>query len=144
MKSQWQAEAEAMRNLDQTIKTVGPIDGFRMQYQLAARDVKRQTEFGPVTGRSVSFERFRIIPQPGLQGESVTAALAAGSQFRQILSRHEPRKTTVSVWLYPDGFSDHHQVKTWLYENGYQMASWPLKFGRQISGGPNGFKTSAQ
>lgn len=142
MKDEWRLKAEQrLMQLDHTVETVGPLDGFRLQYQLTA------VENGPAgagQGRSISFDRFRVIPQPNQSSETVATALTEGSRFRTILSRHEPRKTTVSIWLYPDGFSNHRAIKTWLHENGYQMASWPLEFGRHISGGPNGFKTSAQ
>jgi hypothetical protein len=140
MKSQWRVKAEALKTANRTTATVGPLGGFRLQYQLAASDV------GPrgSGGRSVQFDHFRIFPQPTLAGEPVAAALADGSEFRRALADFNPAETTVSIWLYPDGFDDHRQIKTWLHENGFQMASWPLQFGRHISGGPKGFKTSAQ
>ena len=133
MKDEWRLQAEqSLKTSNSTIETVGPLDGFRLQYQLSAAEAER--------GRAIRLDRFQVIPQPSLPGETVSVALAEGSRFRDILSRHEPRRTTVSIWLYPDGFSDHRAIKTWLYENGYQMASWPLEYGRHISGGPNGFK----
>jgi len=142
MKDEWRLKAEQrLTHLNHTVETVGPLEGFRLQYQLTA------VETGPAgarPGRSITFDRFRVIPQPNQSSETVAEALAEGSQFRSILSRHEPRRTTVSIWLYPDGFSDHRTIKTWLHENGYQIASWPLEHGRHIAGGPNGFKTSAQ
>ena len=137
MKDEWRLQAEqSLKTSNRTVETVGPLEGFRLQYQLSAAEVER--------GRTIRLDRFQVIPQPNVPGEKLDVALAEGSDFREILSRHEPRKTTVSIWLYPDGFSDHRAIKTWLYENGYQMASWPLEYGRHISGGPNGFKTSAQ
>lgn len=140
MKSQWRVKAEALKTANRTTATVGPIGGFRLQYQLAASDT------GPrgSRGRSVHFDHFRIFPQPTLAGESIDTALAEGSEFRRALANYNPAETTVSIWLYPDGFDDHRKIKTWLHENGFQMASWPLQFGRHISGGPKGFKTSAQ
>ena len=142
MKDEWRFKAEQrLTHSNHTVETVGPLDGFRLQYQLTA------VENGPAgarQGRSITFDRFRVIPQPNQSSETVAAALAEGSRFRSILSRHEPRRTTVSIWLYPDGFSDHRTIKSWLHENGYQIASWPLDHGRHIAGGPNGFKTSAQ
>jgi len=137
MKDEWRLRAEqSLKTSSRTIETVGPLDGFRLQYQLSAAEAE--------LGKAIRLDRFQIIPQPNLPGEPIATALAGGSRFRSILSRHEPRRTTVSIWLYPDGFSDHRAIKSWLYENGYQMASWPLEYGRHISGGPNGFKTSAQ
>ena len=142
MKDEWRLKAEQrLATSDRTVETVGPLEGFRLQYQLTAAD---RGPAGAGLGRAIRLDRFQIIPQPNLPGKTIATAFAEGSRFREILSRHEPRRTTVSVWLYPDGFADHRAIKTWLYENGYQMASWPLEHGRHISGGPNGFKTSAQ
>ena len=142
MKAEWRLKAEQrLVTSNRTIETVGPLDGFRLQYQLHAFD---NGPAGARQGRSIGLDRFQVIPQPNQPNETVAAALTEGSQFRQILSRHEPNRTTVSIWLYPDGFADHRTIKTWLHEHGFQMASWPLDHGRHISGGPNGFKTSAQ
>jgi len=87
---------------------------------------------------------FSIVPLAREFGEPVAVALAPGSEFQKMLGRHRPGKTTVSIWVYPQSFGEHAEVKTWLHENGFQMASWPLENGKRISGGPNGFKTSAQ
>lgn len=144
MKSEWKVKAEKLKQASRTIETVGPIKNFRMQYELVTEIFKEQTQHGPVEGRAVRFNQFFLHPRSGEFGETVNKALAESSEFKEILSRYEPRKTTVSIWVYPDSFQGHNQVKNWLHENGFQMASWPLDKGRKISGGPNGFKTSAQ
>ncbi|MEL7499447.1 MAG: hypothetical protein AAFN77_17720 [Planctomycetota bacterium] len=144
MKSEWKLKAEKLTNAPLTIETVGPIDGFRLQYELGAKTIEEPSEFGMLQRRSVQFQRFIIVPLPDAFSESVEVALSEGSKFRQRLSRLQAGNTTVSIWVYPDGFDDHAKIKTWLHENGYQMASWPLMTGRPISGGPQGFKTSAQ
>ncbi len=144
MKREWKLKAEKLAEANGTLETVGPVAGYRMQYQLAAQNVPQQTQVGIVERREVQFDRFIVLPQPGLQGETVEQALQAGSQFLQRLEGRQPARTTVSIWLYPDGFAEHGKIKTWLHEQGFRMASWPLVEGRPISGGPNGFKTSAQ
>ena len=144
MKSEWKVKAEKLKQASRTLETVGPIANFRMQYELVAEVVPQRTKVGSVDRRSVSFKQFQLLPTSGSMGESVEAALSGRSQFLDILSRYEPRKTTVSIWVYPESYDDHQTVKSWLHENGFQMASWPLDFGKRISGGPNGFKTSAQ
>ncbi len=142
MKNEWRLKAEQrLVNSNRTIETVGPLDGFRLQYQLSAVD---HGPAGARRGRSIGLDRFQIIPQHNHPSETVATALTKESRFRSILSRHEPRRTTVSIWLYPDDFANHRTIKNWLHENGFQIASWPLDHGRHISGGPNGFKTSAQ
>ena len=144
MKSEWKVKAEKLRQANQTIETVGPIRNYRMQYELAAQYVTQNTNVGPISSKSVSFQHFVVLPASLTLGETIADALMEGSDFLDVLSRHEPRKTTVSIWVYPNSFAEHNQLKDWIHENGFQMASWPLGHGKKISGGPNGFKTSAQ
>lgn len=144
MKSEWKVKAEKLRQANQTIETVGPIRNYRMQYELSAEPVRAVTNPGLVSQKTVSFRHFVILPAKLDLGETVTDALQDRSEFLSILSRYEPRKTTVSIWVDPDSFAEHNRLKNWLHENRFQMASWPLDYGRNISGGPNGFKTSAQ
>lgn len=141
MKSEWKVKAEKLNQANRTVETVGPIQNYRLQYELIAQAV------GPQTGvprKNIKFKQFTIYPSAGELGESLEVALAPGSQFNEILRRHEPRKTTVSIWVYPDSFTAHNEFKKMLHQSGFQMASWPLDHGKKISGGPDGFKTSAQ
>jgi hypothetical protein len=144
MKSEWKVKAEKLKQASRTTETVGPIKDFRMQYELVTETFREQTQHGTVERKAVRFNQFFLHPRAGQIGEPVAAALAEQSEFREMLSRFEPRKTTVSIWVYPDSYGEHNQIKNWLHKNGFQMASWPLEQGRRISGGPNGFKTSAQ
>ncbi len=144
MKSEWKVKAEKLQQANRTIETIGPIRNYRMQYELAVEDVTQSTNVGPVSRKTVSFQHFVLLPASLTMGETIAEALQDGSEFLDTLSRHEPRKTTVSIWVYPDSYEEHNQLKNWIHENGFQMASWPLDHGKKISGGPNGFRTSAQ
>ena len=144
MKSEWKVKAEKLKQADRTIETIGPIANYRMQYELVSETVKQNTQFGEVARQSVRFKQFSIQPLAREFGEPVDLALQDGSEFQKKLARLEPRKTTVSIWVYPGSFGGHNKIKSWLHERGFQMASWPLEFGKRISGGPQGFKTSAQ
>ena len=144
MKSEWKVKAEKLKRANQTLETVGPIAGYRLQYELVSTTIEQPTPQGIVTRQGVQFDRFSIFPASGLPGVEIEAALQDQSEFRSVLARYVPGKTTVSVWVYPDSYGQYNQVKDWLYEEGFQVACWPLDFGRRISGGPNGFRTSAQ
>ncbi len=141
MKSEIRLKAEKLKQSDVTRETIGPIGGFRLQYELGIVPVNQT---GQSNSRVVRFNRFVIQPVSPDAGESLQAALSDGSQFANILQRHEPRRTTVSVWVYPNSFAEYSKLKEWLHERGFQMASWPLSEGRPISGGPDGLRTSAQ
>ncbi|MFT5300974.1 MAG: hypothetical protein ACI87E_000520 [Mariniblastus sp.] len=144
MKSEWKVKAEKLKRADRTIETVGPVANFRMQYELAVENVRQETKVGPTSRKSVQFKHFKLLPTSVSAGESISDAISSDSEFNAVLGRYQPMETTVSVWVYPDGFEDHNRLKNWLHENSFQMASWPLEYGKQISGGPNGFRTSAQ
>lgn len=96
----------------------------------------------------IQFNGFQLFPASENLGVPVAEALVDSdqqtSEFAYALRRFPPGKTTVSLWVYPDSFAEYNQVKNWLYDRGYQVACWPLNHDKWISGGPNGFRTSAQ
>lgn len=138
MKQDWKLIAERRTQFNNARDTTGPIGNFRLQYELETSSLVGDR-------RQIRFKRFTLYPVVEDAGEPVAVALAdPQSQWNQLLRNQTPHQTTVSVWVYPDSFEDHATVKTWLYEHKFKMASWPLDFGRLISGGPNGLRTSAQ
>ncbi len=144
MKSEWKVKAEKLLLSSNTYETVGPIGEFRLQYQLASRIVKVATEMGTVDRRVTDFDHFVLRPLSGQTGEMMTKALSTGSDFSNRLDRLKPGRTTVSLWVYPDSYDDLPLLKTRLREKGFQIATWPLQFGKLISGGPNGFRAASQ
>ena len=144
MKTEWRVKAEKLQHSPTTLETIGPIDGFRMQYELESVSVMRSTEFGEAVHQVVRLSRFVLFPVIDGAGETVSQAFQENSEFRQKIEQRPAGKTTVSVWAYPDSFSQFNELKKWLRNEGYQTACWPLTEGSLISGGPNGFRTSAQ
>lgn len=144
MKSQWKVVAENLSNSNQAIETVGPIDGYRLRYELRKRRSTRSTPNGNVQGEFIEFDHFVVLATNEQAGETLGQAFQSGSDFLKRLSDRQPERTTVSVWVYPDSYEDFMKLKRELHRQGFQIASWPLEHGRPISGGPRGFKTSAQ
>ena len=138
MKQDWQLIAERKTEFNNARDTIGPIGNFRLQYEL-------ESSATAGSRRRIRFKRFALYPVNENAGEPVAVALSnPASQWNAVLKNLNPAQTTVSIWVYPDAFVDHSMVKGWLYDNGFKMASWPLEYGRLISGGPDGLKTSAQ
>lgn len=138
MKQQWKLIAERRTQFNNSRDTIGPVGNFRLQYELETSSLAGDR-------RQIRFKRFALYPVDEDAGEPVAAALGdPQSQWNEMLRNLTPHQTTVSVWVYPGSFQDHATVKQWLYEHKFKMASWPLEFGRLISGGPNGLRTSAQ
>lgn len=144
MKAEWKYKAEKLGQDPATVEVIGPIENFRMEYELVAESPVPNQPLDANRGIIVRFNKFMIEPvQPNL-GETLDIALAEGSQFRQRLSRLAPGKTTISIWVYPESYEPLLQLRQWLREQGYQTACWPLETGRPITGGPNGLRTTAQ
>jgi hypothetical protein len=147
MKSEVRAKVEQLRNSPSVISTVGPIQNFQLQYELIGEIVRQSTPNGVLERTVVHFNGFQLFPSSDDLGVPVAAALDGGermSDFRRILQRQTPQKTTISLWVYPDSFTQYNAVKHWLYQQGYQVACWPLDADKRISGSPSGFRTSAQ
>lgn len=144
MRREWKLKSEKLKTADETVETVGPVGSFRLQYTLAGSDVEEITEAGRIQGRSIEFRRFVILPTRDGLGEMVGNALEPGSEFQRELERFDAKKTTVSIWVYSNSYDEFNQLKDFLRERGYETAVWPLGMGKLISGGPNGYRSTAQ
>ena len=148
MKADWKVKGDQVAQNPVTVDTVGPIQNFRLQYELSSQRVSQATSQGVVQRTMIQFSGFQLFPSSEQLGVRVAESIATenemSSEFQSILRQFPSGKTTVSLWVYPDSFSEYNQVKNWLYQQGYQVACWPLEADRWIAGGPNGFRTSAQ
>lgn len=143
MKAEWKHQAEKMGDQPALIEAIGPIENFRMEYELIAeRGDPLQLESSAAL--LIKFNRFVILPMSDELGEPLADALRDGSQFRERLRRQNPARTTVSLWVYPDSYEPLSELKGWLREQGFQAACWPMEAGQPISGGPRGLRTTAQ
>ncbi len=138
MKNEWELKAEKLRSAENTLETVGPIGDFRLQYglEIATRNIQNHQQM------TAQLKQFVLQPTAEKIGENVDMALQNGSQFRSRIDRMIPEKTTVSLWVYPDAYDDLAMIRSWLIDTGFQTASWPLEYGKLISGGPQGFRTT--
>jgi hypothetical protein len=144
---QTQAKRQVYKLLDQPelTDTVGPVNGFRLRYTLERQDAS--PEMVKETGRGGSYARLQkwsLIPTSNELGEPVRLALESSSDFRSSLSKILPGRTTITIWIYPDGFEAFRQVRKELYRLGYLIAARPLPPGTPISGSPEGSKSAAQ
>ena len=123
-------------------ETVGPVGGFRLRYTLERHDVSPAE--GGRGGSYARLQKWTIIPNSDDLGEPVRLALEQGSDFRQALKKILPGRTTITIWVYPDGFDAFRQIRKELYRLGYTIAARPLPPGTPISGSPEGSKSAAQ
>ena len=144
---QSQAKRQVYKLLEQPefTDTIGPVEGFRLRYTLERHDVS--SEEMRTTGRGGSYARLRrwsLIPTANDLGEPVRLALQQGSDFQRTLAKILPGRTTITIWVYPDGFDAFRQIRKELYAGGYSIAARPLPTGEPIAGSPNGSKSAAQ
>jgi hypothetical protein len=145
LKSQAKRQAYKLAEQSELSDTIGPVDGFRLCYTLERYEVAPDGPRG--TGRGGSFvrlQRFTLVPIAEDLGEPVRLALEQGSDFRQALAKILPGRTTITIWVYPDGFDAFRQIRKEMYRLGYAIAARPLPPGEPIGGSPDGTKSAAQ
>lgn len=134
-----------LKDAPRITEVIGPVRGFRMKYTL--RHAKHVT---PISGGAVSvarrieLDRFILVPIRDDFGESLEQAFHEGSEFRSILSRYDPDRTTVTVWVYPDGFNQFRTLKAELFRHGFLTAGRPMPEGHPIGGSPDGSRSASQ
>jgi hypothetical protein len=125
-------------------ETLGPVQGFWMQYTLKRTEHTTPTKVGVSVQTRVELDRFVLVPVTEEAGEPLDAALGDGSEFQSILAQHRPAETTITVWVYPDSYGQFRTIKQALYGKGYLTASRPLPAGHPIGGSPNGTRSAAE
>jgi hypothetical protein len=144
---QTQAKRQISKLLDQPemTDTVGPAGGFRLRYTMERYDVTPELARGGNRGGTYArLQKWTLIPESDDLGEPVRLALEEGSDFRRALAKILPGRTTITIWVYPDGFDAFRQIRKELYRLGYTIAARPLPPGTPISGSPDGSKSAAQ
>ncbi|MCL6503188.1 MAG: hypothetical protein K6T86_10915 [Pirellulales bacterium] len=126
-------------------ETLGPLEGFRMRYTMERialpADVQMALGHAGMVGR---LREFILLPISAELGEPLAEARAPQSAFRNRLAGLVPRKTTVTLWTYPDSFAAFRTLREDLYLAGFTVAGRPLPEGQPIGGSPDGSKSAAQ
>lgn len=126
-------------------ETLGPMEGFRMRYTMERialpADVQMALGHAGMVGR---LREFILLPVAGDLGEPLAQARAPHSAFRSRLAGLVPRKTTITLWTYPDSFAAFRTLREDLYLAGFMVAGRPLPEGQPIGGSPDGSKSAAQ
>ncbi len=135
---------EMMLNRQMFQGTVGPLQGFTMDYVLQRDSLSLAEELK--YGRGIirmSVTGWIIHPEADLELESATEALDPHSNFQRALRLTGP-SSSLTFWVYPDSFEVHRQLKQYAHETGFWVASRPLPEGVPISGSPQGARSLAQ
>jgi len=147
-----QLETEVMRRRNELMTqpritgSLGPIDGFRMQYSIIRQDLPMQLAQEAGMRSMIMLERCEMAPvgDDRMLGETLDQALLPNSAFNSTLLGCRQNEYSVTVWVYPDSFREFQKIKNYLYRRGYETAARPMDFGQPISASPGGTKSSNQ
>ena len=129
--------SSSIANLSNRIETVGPVQGFSLDYVIEARVDQAR---GQVLIRS---REWVVRPMAGHTGETVEEALRADSKLFRVLANVTP-ETTVTLWTYPDSFAAFRSLREELHRRGLPTAGRPLPEGAPIGGSADGSKSVVQ
>lgn len=123
---------------------VGPLVGYKMEYTVKRQSLSLEDElrYGRGIVRMIVSD-WTLRPEADLVTESHDEALKSGSRFLYGIRSAGPG-TTITFWIYPDSFELHDELKAFVQESGFRVASRPLPEGVPIAGSPQGSKSLAQ
>ncbi len=124
--------------------SAGPLEGYEMSYVIQRQSMTLFEEAR--TGQAVvrmGITGWVIEPNASVITENFEQATKINSRFRSALLVGGT-SSTVTFWVYPDSFEIHQQLKSYLNDTGYWVASRPLPEGVPIAGSPTGSKSFAQ
>ena len=147
-----QLETEIMRRRNDLMAqprvtgSLGPIDGFRMQYSVIRQDLPMQLAHEAGVRSVAIFERGEMVPvgDDKMLGETLEQALSPNSVFNTCLLGCRQNEYSVTVWVYPDSFGEFQKIKNYLYRSGYRTAARPMDFGQPIIASRLGTKSANQ
>lgn len=125
--------------------TLGPLDGFQLEYTIISYDTVMRDAYGMGVGRKLELEYAEFVPTHDQLGQSIQEAVQSpNSDLQNRLRGYRQDIYTITVWVYPDSFEEFRQLKQFLYSKGYRVAARPMEAGSPISGSPSGTKSSSQ
>lgn len=134
-----------LKDEDEMVRTIGPIDGIRLQYCFIKKDVVARGRNGVVaSGKAAEFQGFFLLPDHTPLGEPATDAMAAGSEFRRHLQQVDATRTTITIWTYPGNYERLRELRRLVRELGFQVAIRPLPTGKPIGFSPTGSKSVSE
>ncbi len=145
-----QMHAEEIRRRLQTnsqlVETFGPIDGYRVKFELIRRRSVNSVT-GPRVGQrneNTLEQHAEFLPVSDDIGLPVEQALMPGATLYEQLQAVRQQAPSVVVWLYTDSFDEFRTLKRALWEQGFPLAVRPLPPGATIGASPQGSKSAAQ
>lgn len=123
---------------------VGPVGAFSLRYELtpAVSDSLREL----LDGRIATYDMagWEVVPAHDSRGESRDTTLQPASEFGRAIRRLSPESSSVTLWVYPDGFALYRQLRDDLHARGFLVSARPMPAGLPIRGSPTGSLSAGQ
>ncbi len=123
--------------------TVGPVGAFSLRYELV-RQVDLIDEVLDLRGSSYQLGGWEVVPEAVARGETREVAAMPTSEYARAIRRAKPGKSTMTFWVYPDGFELYRDLRDQLHARGYLVAGRPLPTNVPIRGSPGGTTSASQ
>jgi hypothetical protein len=123
---------------------IGPVEGYQLDY-VVEREVMSTVDalrVGPGAVK-IGLSEFVIRPTLSIEEEVAERSLRRDGLVWRRLSA-QPPGSPVTLWVYPDSFSEYRLVASFAHRNGFIVAGRPLPKGMPIAGSPQGSKSVAQ
>ncbi len=124
---------------------VGPVGAFSLRYILG-RSLPSGLDDVLDRRGSLSYDLrgWEIIPTFEGRGETYDAARRPVSEYSRAIGRLNPSRSTVTMWIYPDGFALYRRLRDDLHARGFTVAARPLPDKMAIRGSPSGSLSAGQ
>lgn len=123
---------------------VGPVGAFSLRYVLGRALPAGFDDILDRRSLSYDLRGWEVVPTYEGRGESYDATLRPISDYARVLNRLNPARSTVTMWIYPDGFSLFRKLRDDLHSRGFTVAARPLPDGMTIRGSPSGSLSAGQ
>jgi hypothetical protein len=121
----------------------GPLGPFRLRYTVERErgllDSISETALpDPNTNFRYGMTGWQVEPVALNRGETLQAALAENSEFRQIVDGLDPQQSAVTFFVYPESFALFRRLRDYLYDQDIVVAGRPLPDGVPIASSRRG------
>jgi hypothetical protein len=145
MKKDFTENEWRLKNQDEMVRTIGPINGFRLKFWFVKEDIMRSSDAGTyMLGNITRFSRCYFLPITTPIGEPMADALRPNSELFQRLRHLRSDGTTITIWIHPGNYAQLLQLKREIRAAGFQIAVRPLPKGMPIGAARHGSRSLSE
>jgi hypothetical protein len=123
---------------------VGPVGAFSLHYVLGRSLPSGLDDLMERRGFSYDLRGWEVVPMFEGRGEPFETTRQPFSEYARVLNRLNPARSTITMWVYPDGFALFRKLRDDLHARGFLVAARPLPDGMSIRGSPAGSLSAGQ